>query len=218
MPQYLKTTAQFSLVLKSHFSTTSMLNFSATLLSGSRVSVPSPIRNELRKNNFPIVWKLSGFCSHQKVFLPCVCVYTYSLHMTSQRVRFSSQRVFRCPLTTDRSDISKAWEIESIEKNRNLPNHHKLLSLLTGWSHKDSPLAAGSPASLPIVHRTEVRGNGFQSPQNKVQGLSIFFHRITIKLEYLNKILRKVDFTEPDRIDSLYLLLPNHNGSIFSLN
>lgn len=47
------------------------------------------------------------------------------------------------------------------------------------------------------------------------RALSIFFHRITIKLEYLNKILRKVDFTEPDRIDSLYLLLPNHNGSVF---
>lgn len=51
----------------------------------------------------------------------------------------------------------------------------------------------------------------------KSRALSIFFHRITIKLEYFDKMLRKMDVTEPDRIDLLYLLLPNHNGSMSSL-
>lgn len=188
-----------------------MLSFPGTLLTGSRVSVPSPIRNAFGKITFQPSEDYQSL-GHTKEFSPTrLCLYLL-LCMTSQRVRFSWQRVFHCPLTTDRPDISRTWETKSIGKDRIyptvlsqivLPSHGMLSQRLIYPS-----VAAVSLQFLPIVPRARVRGDVFQFPQNKVKGLLYLF-----SWNYY-----KMDFTEHDRIDLLYLLLPYHNGPVFSLN
>lgn len=133
----------------------------------------------------------------------------------SQRVRFSWQRVFRCPLTTADLTLAK----HGISKVLGRTGIYPTVTNCSPFSQDrvaktDPPLWEPGISSYSSQNWGEIASSFHKI---KCRALSIFFHRITIKLEYFNKILRKMDFTEPDRIDLLYLLLPNHNGSIFSL-
>jgi hypothetical protein len=131
--------------------------------------------------------------------------------MTSPNVRFSLQRVFKCPLITALT-FGRKGNVKPMVKKRNpshciIKNWPSLLTQPLSLFTKISPPLCDSCESSPGVCLTELKWQKAYSNSYEIKFKNFLSHRNTMKIKYFNEVLWQIDFHEPDRRNVVCSLL-----------